>query len=389
VRVRQAWKPVPSPVFDQVPATEPKVKPFVTFDRLKDIVDECRRQGVGGQELCLVGWNYGGHDGAYPQLFPVEPALGGEAKLKAAIRHAQAAGYQICGHCNYRDCYVLADTFDAEYVMEKNPDGTLDRTTRPTWGGGRMYTVCPQRAYERFVVRQCAEMRALGFRGLQYSDVHTSRSLFPCFDPRHALNNGQRAVWEANIGRELARVFGGSASEGAFDFVGDAYDSALTIQWSKPFDRTPKLVDRYVPFWQLVYHGIILSTPFRSTMNCTLDPDRQRMMLKLAEFGGRSTYYWYANFRDDRRFGGMDFDLVCSTDEELRHSVAKVKEGFDEYARRSDLQFCFMDRHEVVREGLVRVTYSNGAKMYVNYASSPAEIDGMTVAAESYVVVRK
>ena len=85
VRVRLAWKPVPSPVPEQTVKNEPAVRPVITFDRFKRIVDEFKTQGIGGAEFCLVGWNAGGHDGRWPQIFPVEPLLGGEAKLKEAV----------------------------------------------------------------------------------------------------------------------------------------------------------------------------------------------------------------------------------------------------------------------------------------------------------------
>jgi len=91
IRIRQAWKPVPSPVLHQAPENEPPVKPMVTFDRAKDIVDELKRQGVADAELCLVGWNVGGHDGRWPQYFPSEPELGGDARLREAIAYARNA----------------------------------------------------------------------------------------------------------------------------------------------------------------------------------------------------------------------------------------------------------------------------------------------------------
>ena len=387
VRIRQAWKPVPSPVPEQVGRNAPPVKPVVTFDRVKDIVDECVRQGVKGAEFCLVGWNWGGHDGAYPQIFPVEPLLGGEEKLKECVRYTQEKGYQIVGHSSFRDCYMIADTWDSEYVVEKNPDGTLKRG-KTTYGGGRLFTMCPQRAYERFCPKQCAEMATFGFKGLFYVDVVTARSLFPCNDPRHRLNNGQRAVWERNILDELRAVFGGAASEGAHDFCIGSVDSALTIQWAKPFEppKSP-LVDGYIPVWQLVYHGIVVSTPFRTMINCPANPDR-RFGLKLAEFGGRPTFYWHSWFVTGRAPSMGTIDLEATTDEKLRQGVTWMKEGYDEYARRSDLQFAFMDRHEKVRDGVFRVTYSNGAKMLVNYGDAPTEVDGVTVPAMDYAVVR-
>ena len=386
VRVRMAWKPVPTPVPEQVTRNEPPMKPVVTFDRMAQFADACKTVGVDGAEFCLVGWNIGGHDGRYPQIFPVEPALGGEERLKACVRHVQDIGYQIVGHSSFRDCYMIADTFDAEFVVEKNPDGTLKRGPT-TYGGGRLYTMCPQRAYERFCPKQCAEMATLGFKGLFYVDVTTSRLLFPCPDPRHRLNNGQRAVWENNILRELSSVFGGNASEGAHDFCIGSLDSALTIQWCKPFDPPKcKLDDGYVPFWQMVYNGIVLSTPFRTMINCTANPDR-RSLLKLAEFGGRPTYYVHSVFVTGRPPSMGTIDLELTTGEKLWQSARWIKEGCDEYNRRSALQFCFMDRHEDLGGGLFRVTYSDGSRLVGNYNDAPRKVDGADVPALGYVVI--
>jgi len=387
VRIRQAWKPVPSPVTEQVTRNEPPVKPVVTFDRVKDIVDECIRQGVAGAEFCLVGWNVGGHDGRFPQIFPVEPSLGGEAKLKEAIAYTQSKGYQMVGHSSFRDCYMIADTWDSEYVVEKNPDGTLKRA-KTTWGGGRLFTMCPQRAYERFCPKQCAEMKTLGFKGMFYVDVTTSRPLYPCPDVRHRLNNGQRAVWENSILRELSETFGGAASEGAYDFCARTCESALTVQWTKPFDKpSSPMVDGYIPLWQLVYHGIIVSTPFRTMINCPANPDR-RYALKLVEFGGRPTFYWHSWFVTGRPPSMGTWDLEATTDEKMRQGVAWMKEGYDEFARRSDLQLAFMDRHDKIADDLFRITYSNGARIYVNYCDKPKTADGLTIPPRDYVLSR-
>lgn len=387
VRIRQAWKPAPSPVMEQVARNEPPVKAVVTFDRVKDVVDESVRQGVGGAEFCLVGWNKGGHDGAYPQIFPVEPSLGGEVKLKEAVAYAQSKGYQVVGHSSFRDCYMIADTWDSEYVVEKNPNGTLKRG-ETSWSGGRLYTMCPQRAYERFCPKQCAEMATLGFRGMFYVDVTTSRPLFPCPDVRHRLNNGQRAVWENNIMRELGETFGGAASEGAYDFCSRTCESALTVQWCKPFDP-PKnaMVDGYIPLWQLVYHGIIVSTPFRTTINCPANPDR-RYALKLAEFGGRPTFYWHSWFVTGKPPSMGTWDLEATTDEKMRQGVKWMKEGYDEFAGRSHLQFCFMDRHEKIADGVFCTTYSNGESVVVNYTDNAFEYRGKIVPAVSWQLVR-
>ncbi len=67
-----AWESsrYPYKIAEQTADTEPPMRVFCDFRRLRDILDECHRQGIGRAEFCLVGWNRGGHDGRYPQIFP-------------------------------------------------------------------------------------------------------------------------------------------------------------------------------------------------------------------------------------------------------------------------------------------------------------------------------
>ncbi len=160
--------------------------------------------------------------------------MGGEAKLKEAVAYAKSMGYQIVGHSSFRDCYMIADTWDLEYVVEKNPD--------------------------------------------------------------------------------------------------------------------------------------------------------KRYSLKLAEFGGRPTFYWHSWFVTGRPPSMGTWDLEATTDVKMRQGVRWMKEGHDEYIRRNALQFAFMERHEKIADGVFRVTYSNGAKMYVNYNDSPTVMDGMSIPAMDYVL---
>ena len=85
IRVRLAWKPAPPKILEQDSENEPDMHIACTFERVKDLIDELKRQGVDKAQICLVGWNKSGHDGRYPQLFPVEEKLGGEAKLRELI----------------------------------------------------------------------------------------------------------------------------------------------------------------------------------------------------------------------------------------------------------------------------------------------------------------
>lgn len=385
VRVRHAWKPVPSPVPEQTVKDEPPVKPVITFDRFKRVADEFRRQGVGGAEFCLVGWNVGGHDGRWPQIFPVEPSLGGEAKLKEAIAHAQALGYHVVAHCNHRDAYLIADSWDAEYIREKNSDGSL-RRGKTTWGGGRMYTICPQRAYERFALQQMPMVRAMGFRGLHYLDVYSCVGAERCDDPRHPLNERESVKWVGHILQLGRDTFGGISSEGGYDMNAGQLDYVLYVSFARPFDAKTYagLVDRLVPLFQLAYNGIILSNPYTTTVNAQIKGRASE--LKTVEFGARPSYYLHANFKTSGGNWMGDVDLTCETDEVLAKSVAAVKRGVDAYRKTWKLQYEFMDGHDELAPGVFRTTYSNGAKVYVNYNDKPSTVDGLEIPAQDWLL---
>lgn len=382
IRLRLGWKPAPSPVEEQTIETEPPMKVAITFDRVAEILDEFKRQGIRRAEVTLVGWNRKGHDGRYPQLFPVEEQLGGEAKLRQLIVKAQKMGFQIVGHSNSSDAYRVADVWDEEYII-KEADGKLSRNA--CWSGGRMYNVCPQRAFERFVPKDLRAVADLGFRGMHYLDVLTIVKPRACFDSRHPLNRNQSAEWISRIMGEGREVFGGIASEGPYDFCCGNLDYVLYVSFNGLTDK-PKMVDCIVPVWQLVYHGIILSNPFTETTNYTIKNSVAR--LKLIEFGGRPLFYFYSKFLEgNKQWMGAE-DLTCDDNQTLAASVAKIKEGCDEFEALCHLQTEFMEEHQMIAPDVFRTAFSGGSAIIANYRETDFDYNGTTVKSRAYLVVK-
>ena len=383
IRVRQAWKPAPSPVEEQTLETEPPMKVTTTFDRVGDIVDSLKKAGVDKAEICLVGWNRKGHDGRYPQIFPVEPDLGGEKKLRALIKKAQKAGYQIVGHTNSSDAYRISNVWDEEYVI-KTEAGKLSKNA--AWSGGRMYNLCPQRSYELFAQKDLPAVAKLGFRGAHYIDVLTIVKPRACYDKNHPLNMNQSAEWVNKIMGLGRDCFGAVASEGGYDFCCDNLDYALYISFD-PYDlKNKNMIDRIAPIWQLVYHGIILSNPFSKTTNYMIKGPIARV--KLAEFGGRPLFYFDSKFVTTKKNWMGDEDINCNTDEALAKAVKAIKAGVDDFSARKHLQSEFMESHELLTEDVARTVYSDGSEIITNGSSSDYSYKGKTVKAMDYIVAK-
>ena len=131
------------------------------------------------------------------------------------------------------------------------------------------------------------------------------------------------------------------------------------------------LFDEGIPFWQLVYHGIVLSNPTSQTVNYPIKEEYQH--LKFLEYGGRPLMYFYSKFGEDRNWMGDD-DLHCEDDAAIARSVEAIKRAYDEYEELKDLQYAFMENHEKLADNIYRTTFSDGTTITVNYNDLRYEI---------------
>lgn len=383
VRVRQAWKPAPSKVVEQNEFNEPPLKVAVTFDRALELARACKEAGIPPLEFCLVGWNKGGHDGCYPQLWPVEPALGGEAGLRRLVAEARGLGYRVVLHNNFQDTYSIAEGWDeGDMSHDRNGEVRSNEGSKYVWSGGRTYYACPKRMWERYVRKDMHKIGALGCRGLHYSDVISNYRHPCCFDSRHPCSRKEGVRYYMKMLEEMRRTVGGTFSEGPHDFVAGGVDACFYVTVSDPSGKElPPLMNRFVPFWQLVYHGIILSSPFHSCMNYTVKSDENR--LALVEFGGRPVFYVHHDFFDDNQWKGKG-DLSVATDAELATAVAEIGKGAREYAPLCDLQFEYMTDHRLLAPGVALTVYANGAKTVVNRTQRPFVFEGVEIPARDW-----
>ncbi len=354
IRIRLGWKPAPATVLYQTPENEPEMKVACTFFRVRDLIDKMKAQGIEKAQICLVGWNKSGHDGRYPDLFPVEEKLGGEEELRSLIRYAQQHGFQIICHTNSTDCYSISEDF-SENIVIREKDQSLCVNELP-WSGGRMYKLCPHYAME-YAKRDLPKVAELGFRGTHYVDVMSVLPPMTCYSPEHPSNAKETAQVYLEIMKMCHDLFGGFSSEGCLDFAAKYLDYGLYTVFSFDADS---YFDQPIPFWQLVYHGIILSNACTDTVNYTIKGEFSTKRVK--EFGSRPSFYLYSKHlegsnQDD--WLGHD-DLIMDTDEQLDYAVMKIREGYDDFQKVKHLQKEFMIKHEMLSEKKRRITYSDG-----------------------------
>ena len=379
VRLRLAWKPVPSPVPEQTLENEPPLHVAITFDRVCEIIERFHRRGIRHAEFNLVGWNCSGHDGRWPDWAPVEPRLGGEAGLHKVIELARQYGYLISLHSNNIDSYSISSRLSPEDLLLDSDGNPVDGGS---WGGGRCRRLCPKAAY-RFAEKDFAEFSRWNLYGTHYIDVLSILRPDACFNPAHPLSRREAGEWRGRTLRLARESCGASSSEGAWDFCIGDMDYVLYAVF-KPDMPLPQFCDEAIPLWHLVYHGILTYNSDCGTVNEAISPDPEKMLRNL-ECGGRPLNYFYSKFTTTNNNWMGEDDCSCGTDEELDRCVEAIARSAEEFSKRSDLQFEFIERHERLGGGLVRVEYSNGTVLLINHSATPQQAEGHEVAAHSYL----
>lgn len=360
IRIRMGWKPVPSPVDEQTIETEPEMHVAMTFDEVGVLCDKLKAAGVKKAELCLVGWNVSGHDGRWPQIFPVEPKLGGEEGLKRLIKKANELGYQITCHTNCTDSYSIADNYSSYWTL-KDKNGNIVSAGR--WGGGLGKKICPLKEVE-YVKTELPKVRELGFKGLHYIDVVSTIPLLECCDKNHPVNRAMcRELWE-EVAKYCKDEFGGFSSEGCYDFIADNLDYGLYTSFYNTDSEKPTLFSKSVPLWQIVYHGIILSNPYTSTVNSPIKSRKHQ--LEVMERGGRPTIYIYSKFLSSGSNWMGNDDITCNDEADTERTVKLLADMYREFEPLTYLQTEFIEKHEE-ENGISKTYYSDGSVMTCDF----------------------
>ncbi len=352
-----------------------------TFKDGRDILTRIHEMGMKDVEFCFVGWQKGGHDGPYPDLFPIPEELGGEKEMIETVNLGKSFGFQMTTHGNNHDLLktsVRYNNNDASWDKEGNE---FKYTMLP---GGQVYFTCYQVVNDRWVDEDIENTKRLGVNGIQHIDVTTARPPNPCCNLLHPNNRKEMAQWQKKVALKFREAFGGFSSECGFDHLAGVTDYALYINMKAP-EVDNNIVKKMVPFWELVYHGIILSGgPFYATIDASYPHETEQFSdsnkhfcylgstenrrLKLIECGGRPSFYY------------IDYKTA---------DYAPIKSLYDDYMKLRHLQYEFMESHEEIAKDVFLVKYSNGSELVCNYRKTPYEYRGEIVAPKQYILIEK
>jgi hypothetical protein len=95
---------------------------LTTFDERARQLRELKGKGVDRLHVCLTGWPYLGYDRQHPDELPPAPAAGGAEGMKRLAQTARELGYLFTLHDQYRDYYLDAPSYDAQFAVHEEDE---------------------------------------------------------------------------------------------------------------------------------------------------------------------------------------------------------------------------------------------------------------------------
>ncbi len=356
---------------------------LTTFAQAQEITGRLQEDGVQNLNVVYSGWMNGGlHGTAATGLSVVSKLKKGGSNLKEFSRWMEGTG---------SDLYM---TLDLQYVyQDKLLDGYSNMRYAP-----RYFDNTNVKLNEYGLASRVSEGEAASLISPYYVG-EIARKLTGKLGKQEitGINLGTLS-WElySDLLRSnyTDRQMAQTQNRKAMDILSGAGqrllgDNANAYVWGNTseiinvplFSNHYRVIDEEIPFYEMVLHGYL----DYAGEAWNLSDDYETILLKSVESGAGLNFKWI--YAPNSVLKETDFDALYSVNYE-----AWFDRAVESYREMNEQLGCLADQvmlsHEILSENVVRVTYEDGSRVYVNYGTQEAAVEDVSVPARGYLVQR-
>ncbi len=358
------------------------IYPMTTFAQAVHIAQELKTLGIGNQVMNLQGWFDGGYYHDMPERFGALKQLGGKDAMEQLCAAVRRMGGEVYADVAFQQVSDVAKGYSIRqessryyasgysvYLGRVHP--TTLRNTASLGYQEIWYNLISPRYLTRYVDSFAEEIQKYDMDGISLRDLgrdlHSDKRRTKFITREAALSIVDAQLEKlAATGKKLM-VSGGNAY---------ALDGAAHII-NAPMEATEFfIIDQEIPLYQMILHGCVDYTG--TTYNLASTDNWDREMLKMIEYGASCHYTFSQASATEMKQTGMFMFYATKADHWLA-DAAETYHRLNEYL--ALVSNALMQTHERLEHGVVRVSYSNGITIYVNYGDTAVEVGGLTVPA--------
>ncbi len=345
------------------------VEPMTTVKQMEEILTACDENDVADPLVIYRGWQPGGLTWALGSgSVKLERRLGREDDLIALAQSVRENGGRFMLELDP----VQANP-DRLYNMRVDVVRTIGQTIAQYQTGKELYPnlyyLTPSRSAE--IIKAMADKWGKHVDGLALVKLPNTLYSYYSRGGNHTRGETLAAYQDTLAGTDAALALENPLS---------GYLAQTDVYLDLPLDTTSySFLSAEVPFLPMVLSGRI---PYYSTW-LNFESNQQKALLKLVEYGASPS--WLLTGEDVQPLihtnssdvFSAKWDVLLPTMADINGKMQALHEAIGGSA---------MVKHEQLETDVVRITYANGAAVYVNYRKVEVPVDGMTIPAMGYLV---
>jgi len=364
--------------------------PMTTYADAARIVDDLAENGIRNQRVNYQGWFNRGYYHDVPSRIQPVGALGNVRELEALSRKLEAQGGQLYADVVFQRVTFFSKRFNWQQETSRYYGGGMVAafgqvnpvTLYNTGALGyieTVYDLLSPRFLRRYVDQFNRNFSRYDLSGVSLRDLgdalHSDRKRTGYISREEAklvALDSLNALARAN-GRLL--ISGGNAY--AFPYSHELINVPVA-------HNAIYMVDEEIPFYQMLLHGrISYAGP---PINLSDAYDEAALTLRLLEYGASPHFVFTWESSSALKYTGLN-RLYSTTYANWRDTAIRVYQQVNDVL--GPVSGSPMAHHEILTGGLRRVTYENGAQLWINYAGEARSHQGVTVEAKSWLALEK
>lgn len=342
-------------------------KSVTTFSQAKTILESFKKAGVELMDVQLKGWMKNGY-GSGPVQFPVNSKLGRTKGLSTLTNYAIENNINLS---------LVTDLVEASSkyggFSKRNDVVYLGNKSILTNYKQSKFLLAPsafKNKFDSFI--NTAEDYEL--TGIQLENI--GQNVVYNYNSNHYQTAKDCLTTYTDMLLKLNSTYRNTSVEGGNAYVIPYVDKVTNIPLS---DTGFQLTTKAVPFYQIVFHGIVDYTGTAGNLSSDLEKEK----LKWIELGYMP--YFELTYKGSEALMNTKYNKLFSSGyDEWSESLIEMYKEFS-----TNLQVVWnqtIEKHEEIKDDVYKVTYSNGTCIYINYNKNKVLVDGVKVDAMNYIV---
>ena len=363
----------------------------------QEILDDLNSGGVHRVVVNYQGWFNGGFYHDAPSKIKLVKDLGSKKELEKLTDKLEAAGGKLYGDVAFQKVAFTADNFDyaressryygAGYAVSFGQVSPV--TLRQTASLGykeTLYNVISPKFLVRYVNKFADKIDKYDITGISLRDLADTLSS----DKRRTeviIRENALDIVDALL-EKLDNTEKDMMANGGNSYVWKYANDLINIP---TFGNSYAIIDKDVPFYQMLVHGYIDYTG--SAINLDDSFDKVDSVLNMIEYGAAPHFTFTYQPSNEMKYTGLNGMYSTTYKNKVDTDGANSIYSWDELAKNvyaevnnvlKHVGSAAMVKHEILESGVAKVTYDNGVVIYINNQDQAAAADGKTIPAKSY-----